>query len=912
MHHAEPFRVKVVQHNKPVPAHRRTEALKEAGFNVYRLRRSDVTLDLAASEGAEAMSDRQWAALMVGDEAYAGSRNFYHLEESVREILGKRFVVPTHQGRGSEHLLFRHLVKPGQTVLTNRHVLTAGPIGEDSGARFEDLTVSAAFAPESNVRFKGDVDLDRLRDALADPGRDVAIVLLTAAVPLLGGQVLSPECLEQASALCKRAGVPLVLDASQIASAAWLAKTWTGDDAALGEVVRRYCAAADVVSMGARADAFCHTGGLIAMDDEETLRDLQALVVVYEGLHTYGGQAGRDMEAFACGLKEMIDPGYQTFRRRKLDFIERGLREAGLPLYEPVGTNGVCIDARALAGGAAAEDFCSEALAASLYLSSGVRVGPYGRLRQPDEKIDLLSLYVARRTYTERQIDYVIDSCAALNVALKSVKVAPFRLAEGSPSRHELAELVPGDELPVPTRPSRPEKPRPEPYIIKVVEPLVVPDRERRQAAVKEAGYNTFLLRSDDVYIDLLTDSGTSAMSSEQWAAMFATHESETGTCGFDNLVEAVRDILGYRFALPTHQGRAAEHLLSRCAIKPGQIVVNNMYFTTTREHQEMAGGVFKDLIVAPAHDPTSEHPFKGDIDVDRLEALIAEVGPDAIAYICLESNVNMAGGQPVSMAGARRLSAVARYHGIPVFWDATRIAENAYFIKWKEPGYQDHSIHSILRELASYGDGCTISCKKDLLVNIGGLLCVNDPDLYERVAALGGVYEGAPTQGGLASRDLTAMAVGLREMADFDYLHNRVQQVQYLANGLRTNGVPIVEPPGGHAVFLDARRFLDHLPQDLFPAQRLASELYVESGVRAMERGIVSSGRDPETGENKRPALELVRLTIPRRVYTYSHMDVVADGVAALYQRRHELKGLRFTYEPKRLRFFQARFEDA
>jgi tyrosine phenol-lyase len=442
-----------------------------------------------------------------------------------------------------------------------------------------------------------------------------------------------------------------------------------------------------------------------------------------------------------------------------------------------------------------------------------------------------------------------------------------------------------------------------------VVDPMAVKDRARREAAIAEAGWNTFLLKSEDVYIDLLTDSGTAAQSSDQWAGMFSSIEGETGTNAYDRLVASIREVLGFRHVLPTHQGRAAEHLLSQTCIQPGQIVVNNMYFTTTREHQEMAGGVFKDLIVPQAHDPTSTWPFKGDIDADALETLIDEVGAARIAYVCLEGNVNMAGGQPVSMANTRRLSAICRYHHIPLYWDATRIAENAYFIQWKEAGYAGRSIREILRELMSYGDGCTISAKKDLLVNIGGLLCLNDDDVYARAAALGAIYEGPPTQGGLASRDLMAMAIGCQEMTDEDYLRNRIEQIQYLAKKLRDRGVPIVEPPGGHAVFLDAKRFLPHLPQDQLPSQTLAAELYVESGVRAMERGVVSAGRDRKTGQHKYPQLELVRLTIPRRVYTYSHLDIVADGVTALYERRDTIRGLEFVYEPEQLRFFQARF---
>jgi tyrosine phenol-lyase len=907
MHYAEPYRVKVVQHNKPVPQHLRVEALKRAEYNVARLPRAAVYLDFFASRSAEAMSDRQLAALMVGDEAYAGSRNFYHLEDTAREVLGKDHIVPTHQGRGAENLLLRVLMQPGQIVPTNKNLLTAGPLIEHQGGRVVDICVDDALKPAAPVRYKGNVDLEKLESLLKRDRDKLAFLLLTASVPVLGGQILALENLSRASALARAAGLTVVLDVSELASAAYMWKEWEQSNEPLARLMHRYCEAADLIYMSARGDAFCHTGGFIATHDVKTLTALQALVVVFEGLHTYGGQAGRDMEAFAQGLREMTDEGYLHFRRRKFDYMERRLKELGLPLYFPVGTRGVGVDAGALMPEGDRDAYRAEALAAVLYLATGVRAAAHGKLHQDDAGLELLGLGVPRRTYTERQIDFAIDAVGLL----RDAKVKPFRLAAEPPrERPELAAFVPGDELPVPTRPAHPLGPRPEPYIIKVVEPLEIRDRGRREQAIAEAGYNTFLLRSEDVYIDLLTDSGTAAQSSEQWGGMLSTAESETGTQGYAALCEAVRDVLGYRHALPTHQGRAAEHLLSQTCIKPGQIVVNNMYFTTTREHQEMAGGVFKDLIVAQAHDPQSTYPFKGEIDADALEALIHEVGAESIAYICLEANVNMAGGQPVSMANARRLATIARYHGIPLYWDATRVAENAYFIKWKEPGYESRSIPEILRELMSYGDGCTISCKKDLLVNIGGLLCLNDDETYRRAAALAAVYEGAPTHGGLASRDLMAMAIGCREMTDEDYLRNRVEQIQYLARKLRERGIPIVEPPGGHAVFLDAKRFLDHIPQERFPAQLLAAELYVESGVRAMERGVVSSGRDKVTGQNKTPKLELVRLTLPRRVYTYSHLDIVADGVTSLWERRRELKGLEFVYEPPQLRFFQARFK--
>ncbi|MEW6246331.1 MAG: tryptophanase [Nitrospirota bacterium] len=450
----------------------------------------------------------------------------------------------------------------------------------------------------------------------------------------------------------------------------------------------------------------------------------------------------------------------------------------------------------------------------------------------------------------------------------------------------------------------------PEPYFIKVVEPFRLKSAAERTRAIRKAGFNTFLLRSEDIYIDLLTDSGTAAMSNRQWAMMLEVQESELGSEASRLFVERCREVLGFRHILPTHQGRAAEHLLSQAMIRPGQYVINNMYFTTTREHQERAGGVFVDLIVDEAYDPRSAYPFKGDLDPKKLADFIAKHGAERIAYVCIETNVNMAGGQPVSLGTTKEISAICRYHRIPVIFDATRVAENAYLIKQREAAYAGWTIKEIIRELMAQGDGCTISAKKDVLVNIGGILGVNDPKLYERCAALCATFEGTPWSGGLASRDLAAMAVGLEEMTDFDYISSRVEQVHYLWTRVQEAGVPVVEPPGGHAVFLDAQAFLPHIAQEAFPAQRLAAALYETSGVRGMERGIVSAGRDPATGRHRGSKLELVRLTIPRRVYTYSHMDVVADGVIEVFRQRERLTGLRMVYEPPTLRFFTARFE--
>ncbi|MFV9504802.1 MAG: tyrosine phenol-lyase [Oscillochloridaceae bacterium umkhey_bin13] len=449
-----------------------------------------------------------------------------------------------------------------------------------------------------------------------------------------------------------------------------------------------------------------------------------------------------------------------------------------------------------------------------------------------------------------------------------------------------------------------------EPWKIKMVEPLRMTSREERVQALEEAGYNTFLLHSDAVYIDLLTDSGTSAMSDRQWAALMIGDEAYAGSRSFYRLEAAVQKFYGYRHIVPAHQGRGAEHMISQIAIKRGQFVPGNMYFTTTRLHQELAGGIFVDVIIDEAHDPLNLHPFKGNIDLEKLEALIKREGAEQIAYVSLAGTVNMAGGQPVSMANVRALRALCDHHGIKLFLDATRMVENAFFIQEREVGYANKSIAQILREFCDYTDGAWMSAKKDSLVNIGGWLALNDDNLYDEARNLVVVYEGLHTYGGMAGRDMEALALGIEESVQDDHVRSRIGQVRYLGELLTDWAIPIVQPVGGHAIFLDARQFYPHLPQDQFPAQTLAAELYLDAGIRAMERGIASAGRDAKTGDHYYPKLELARLTIPRRVYTQAHMDVVAESVKAVYDQRSATRGLRMTYEPRYLRFFQARFE--
>ncbi len=449
-----------------------------------------------------------------------------------------------------------------------------------------------------------------------------------------------------------------------------------------------------------------------------------------------------------------------------------------------------------------------------------------------------------------------------------------------------------------------------EPWKIKMVEPLTMTDRPARERAMVDAGYNTFLLRSADVYIDLLTDSGTSAMSDRQWAGMMAGDEAYAGSENFYHLEHAIQTYYGYKYLVPTHQGRGAENLISRTEIKAGQYVPGNMYFTTTRLHQEMAGGIFVDVICDEAHDPTNRNAFKGNVDLAKLDALVKEHGAEKIAYVSVGATVNMAGGQPVSMANIKALRAWGDKHGVKIYLDATRAVENAFFIQERETSYAGKKVAEILKEFCSYTDGAWMSAKKDSLVNIGGWVAVNSWETFEELRNLVVVFEGLHTYGGLAGRDMEAMAIGTAESVQDEHIRARIGQVRYLGGLLEEWGVPMMEPIGGHAIFLDAKRFYPQLKQDDFPAQTLAAQLYLDSGIRAMERGIVSAGRNAKTGDHYRPKLELTRLTIPRRVYTQAHMDVVAESVKAVYEQRESVRGLKMIYEPKYLRFFQARFE--
>jgi tryptophanase len=450
----------------------------------------------------------------------------------------------------------------------------------------------------------------------------------------------------------------------------------------------------------------------------------------------------------------------------------------------------------------------------------------------------------------------------------------------------------------------------PEPFRMKMVEPIRLIDREARENALKEAGYNVFALKAEDVFIDMLTDSGTGAMSQFQWAAMMMGDESYAGARSYFRLAEAVKEIFGFEYWMPTHQGRAAEGILSELLVKPGQYIPNNMHFDTTDGNIRSRGGRPTNLVIDEAYDPANPHPFKGNMDIQKLITFIQEVGVESIPFGMMTVTNNAGGGQPVSMGNMREVAEVYKTYEIPFFIDAARYAENAYFVKLREPGYAEKSTLEITKELFALADGMTMSAKKDAIVNIGGLLCMNNEELFTHARNELIMREGFPTYGGLAGRDLDAIAVGLYEGLDEEYLKYRLGQTAYLTEKLAEAGVPVMQPAGGHAVYLDAGKILPHLSHEELPDQALAVELYREGGIRGVELGsVMFSYEDPDSGEMVYPDLELVRLAIPRRTYTQSHLDYIVKTLSKIVARANEINGYRFTYAPQFLKHFTAQF---
>lgn len=879
----EPHKIKTVRLLSFPSSEERKNHLAEAGLNVFNLTPSQITFDMC-SRAANAVSQEQLSGQLIGDEAYAGSRNFEALETAVHEVLGHTYVCPTHNELGCIKLVVSTMVPPGSVVPTNARsrIDVLAP---------RDVQVVDVRDQQQEI-FTGNVDLAALKKVLGE-GK-VALISLQACAD--GLYPFSLANLYSVRELADQHEVRLVLDGSRAVENAWYIQRHESGQShrTIAEIVREIAETSHVLELDGAQDPKSNTGGILTTDDPDDHEKFMNEVVVFEGLHTYGGMAGRTMEVLARGIAEMCDESTVGWIMGQVEHFNGRLRDGGAP-FDP-GCDGAYIKADEFLSHI--REHVQDTFSAALYLISGVRAVATHLLKGDN----LVPVQIPRLAFMNEQLDQIADAIVALYQQRDKVTpLEPTATGEWRDQMRYASEVAELDPFEFDTFP----------YQIHTIERVGVLTREQREKAIREAGYNTFLLRSADVTIDFLTDSGTAAMSTDQWAAYEGVRASHIASDEYHRLVKTLQDVTGYTYIIPTHQGRAAEHILSQICITPGQFVPGNMYFTTTKLHQELAGGVFVDVIVDEAHNPESEFPWKGSIDLEKLKALVDEHGAEKIAYISFEHSVNMAGGQPCSMDNMKQVYEYCRSVGIPVFFDSTRFIENAYMIQQRDPRYRDTKIKEIIREMMRYGDGCTVSGKKDFLINIGGVLCFrDDEELARKAEQMLRVYEGNVTDGGLATADLAAIARGIEEMLDDRYIRSRVEQTQYLGQLLLKMGVPIVTPPGTHAIFLDAKRFLPDIDQDEFPAQRLAAEIYVETGVRAMERGNVSKGRDPKTGANYRPALELVRLTIPRRVYTNDHMRAVAEGIKRVYDRRDEIKGLKFVYEPAKLRFFQGRFE--
>ena len=879
---SEPHKIKVIRKIDFSTREQRVDALKAASFNTFAVPSGQITFDLT-TQGTAAMSHDQYARMFVGDEAYAGSRSFALLEASAREVLGHEFLCPTHNLHGSIKLISTTMVGEGDQVIGNAGA--PRELTRERAATFHELPT------QTSGPFAGDMDPDELGRAIAAGPKTSYVYVETFAD---GHRPISLANLKLLVSIAGEHGTHLVLDASRVVENARYIRSHEpgrGDDS-LASLVREITSMAHICILDAGQDARCNTGGLITTDNAELHGRYANEVVVYEGLHTYGGMAGRVLELLAAGLKEMVFENQSAWVEHQTELLADLV--ADLPCT--IGANGVFVHADEFLPHVTAHQ--AQTLATALYLKSGARSFLQGRFSSET----VLPIELPRLVLNDGQVTQLAQALCALYAERDSI---PGLSLTNTPDWNDEAAF----QWEAPSLGAF--RFDCEPHVIHVFEYMGVTTRERRGQANREEGYNTFLLSSEDVGIDLLTDSGTCAMSTKQWNLYLGAVETPATSDAYLEFVDTVRDLIGYQVVIPTHQGRAAEHILSQIMTK-GRFVPGNMYFTTTKLHQEMAGGEFVDIIVDDAHDPTSNFPWKGNIDLAKLDRLVQEHGADSIRYISFEMSVNMAGGQPFSMDNVKEVYAYCQTHGIPLMFDATRASENMYMIKKRDPRYHDVPVKAIFLEVFAHGDGVTWSSKKDPLVNIGGFQAFREDGLIaRRFKDMLRKWEGTVTNGGLSAGDMVSQAEGLREMVNDDYIRTRVEQTQYLGNRLLKAGVPIINPPGGHAIFIDAARFLPHLDADEFPAQMLAASIFVECGVRTMERGNISKGRNPETGENYRPPLELVRVTIPRRTYTNSHMDTVADGIIALYERRHELKGLKFTYEAPVLRFFRSRFEE-
>jgi tyrosine phenol-lyase len=912
MVHSEPFKIKEVKHLPHLQPYERWNLLKKAGFNLLKVSSDHVTFDLTA-QGMSSWSHFQKAGYQIGDEAYAGSRNYLKLTETAFAVLSLKHLVPTHNGLGAEKLMVTTMLEPGQMVLHNRGRCEG--LVPFCGGKSVDVTGEKARAYQDPGQFGADLDLNSIKSFLnKSGGKGLAYIQVALCPEDWCGQPVSMENLEAVYKLGKTSRIPVAVDISNILeNVFWIHKAAGQSTKNLLDTVRRIVTGADIVLMDASQDCRADVGGFVTSNDEEIFNKLRNQVVVFEGLHTYGGMTGRAMEVFAVGMEEMCRVEYTEWYDSQVELLYTLIKEKGVPVIR--GTKGIGLDVNSFLPHMDDKDNPKFVLASSLFIGGGIRARIAGgsEFHISGEGRRVLTLELPRHAYTRSHLEAIADTVGSVYENRESILGMEIlnRGAGGAEFVDELRFSPKNQRLFVSlTKKDRKKPLLYEPHKIAIFEPIRICDKTERKAAIARAGYNTFLLGSDDVYIDLLTDSGTTAMSSYQWEGMTNSTDTSFNSRHYKKFVDEFRSMLGFKHIIPTHQGRAAEHIMSQVMIRKGQVVPGNMYFTTTKLHQEMAGGIFADVIVDEAHQPENDFAWKGNIDLEKLQKIIDRVGGQSIAYVSYEMSVNMAGGQPFSMDNAREVSALCQKYGIPLMFDATRCVENARMIKWKVPSYANTTVAEIMKEMMSYGDGCTISCKKDFMVNMGGLLACNDDVLAEKFNRVLRIWEGDLTTGGLDPKDMEALRRGLLDSLHDDYIASRVEQTQELGRKLMEAGIPIVQPPGSHAIFINARKFLPHLDQDEFPAQSLAAAIYIETGVRSMERGNVSKGRNPETGDNYRPDLELVRLTIPRRVYSNSHFDYVVEGIRRLWADREKISGLKFIYEPKVLRFFQGRFE--
>ena len=730
----EPHKIKTVR-LLPFPSlEERKKNLAEAKFNVFNLLPSQVTFDMC-SHATNAVSQEQLSSQFLGDEAYAGARNFEHLQVAVSEVLGHSYVCPVHNVLGAIKLVLATLAAPGSVVPTNHRT-------------WIDLFQAAGLV-ERDVRyhqgavFTGDIDIVLLEESLQEG--NVSIVDLQAFAD--GQHPFSLANLRAVRDITRRHGVRLICNGSRVVENAWYVQRhepgWS--TRSISEIVMQIAKTCDVFQMDGAQDPKCNTGGVLTTDDPDDYEKLMNEVVVYEGLHTYGGMAGRTMEMLARGLVEMCDEDEVHWVMQQTERFTQRLRDGAVPLER--GCDGAYIETWRFLPHIEAN--AQDTFSAALYQMSGVRAIAHGRVGRDD----YVPVQIPRLAMTNEQLDQVAD--AIISLYKQREKILPMQLHGHGEFRDQMEYhgVLPDLEC---------HEFDTFPYEIHTIERIANLDRRARERAIRAAGYNTFLLRSADVAIDLLTDSGTSAMSTEQWAAYDATPAVTGDSAAYRKLVSNLRDITGYEHIIPTHQGRAAEHILSTILIQPGQLVPGNMYFTTTKLHQELAGGVFADVIVDEAHDPENDFPWKGNIDLEKLKALVEKHGAKQLAYVSFEHCVNMAGGQPASMDNMKAVYAWCQGQGIPVIFDATRCVENARMIQSRDPRYKDVRIRDILREMMLYGDGCTVSGKKDFLINIGGIQAFRDNAEWARRARhLLRLYEGNVTDGGLATADVAAMARG-------------------------------------------------------------------------------------------------------------------------------------------------------